>query len=579
MKKIVLAAAVIAAGAGGYWYSQHGSGSAAANPLLEYIPADTPVFSGQLKPFPLKAYLNSIKGAYQNYPAGTLAEVQELDTPMGKFFVSIYEQYMAGLKDPAALLSTFGLADTIEPYFYTLGALPVVKLDVAKADAFWAVLDKAEKDSGLTHEMRQIGGLDYRAYALAEKDASEQIDLLFAQKDGILTMTLSTSLTEPEIIELAMGLKKAPQSLADSGMLPEIIKTHGFMDDGVSFVNHVEIVKAITSADSNLLSKQLTKMFAADAEPGAEDPLAEIRTPECRSELSAIAANWPRTVMGLTEFSVSDQESQMTAEVVVESKNQVILGALQKMRGFIPTQLSDINSTIFSMGLGLDVNELAPSLTAVWEDLQQPQLTCAPLSELQTQLSQQSPAMLGMFTGMANGVKGVSLSLLDYKMNSQAQDAQLESLDALVSVSAENPAMLFNMVKPFAPMLANVQLAENGDAVDLSEAFMLPPELGVKPMLAIKGKHLVLYSGDKGLALADKLAGEALTAKGMYSMSADYGKMFTPALTLLEMSGEPIPPELESLKDYNMRVKMTFDVTPKGIVFGSSANSKAGENK
>ncbi|MCU8036324.1 MULTISPECIES: hypothetical protein [unclassified Shewanella] len=578
MKKIVIAAAIIAAGAGGYWYMQNGAGSSAsANPLLDYVPADTPIFSGQLKPFPLKAYLQSISGNYQQYPSNTLDELGVQDSPMGKFFVSIYQQYMDGMKDPALLLKTFGFPDEVKPYIYTLGALPVLKIDVNQAEAFWAVLDKAEKDSGVTHEMRKVGDVDYRAYALSDESSAEKAELLFAQKDGILTMTFSTSITEPELLEMAFGIKKAPQSLAASGILEDIIKTHGFKDDSISFINHVEIVKALTSADSNMLAKQLNQFFADES--AGEDPLAQIRTPECRTELTAIAANWPRTVAGLTAFSVTEKESHMAASFVVETKNQPILAAMQKMRGFIPSHLADIDSTIFSMGIGLDINEITPSLTAIWDDLQKPQLTCTPLAELQAELSQQSPAMLGMFTGMANGVKGMSVSLLDFKMSTQDQEPKLESLDALVSLSAENPSMLFNMVKPFAPMLAEVQLADNGDATDLSPILMLPPELGVKPMLAIKGQHLVVYSGDKGLALANKLAGEKLSANGMYSLSADYGKMFTPVLTLLEMSGEPIPEEMQMLKDYNMRVQMSFDVNKQGLVIGSVANSKATEKK
>lgn len=577
MKKMVIAAAIIAAGAGAYWYTQHGtSSSASANPLLDYVPADTPVFSGQLKPFPLKAYLQSMSGHYQQYPTDA-AELGKLDSPMGKFFVSIYQQYIEGIKEPSILLKTFGIPDEVKSYFYTLGALPVFKIDMNQVAAFWTVLDKAEKDSGVTHEIRQVGGVDYRAYALSDADSTGKTDLLFAHKDGILTITFSTSVTESELLEMAFGLKKAPQSLVSSGILQEIIKAHGFMEDSIGFINHVEIIKALTSPDSNMLSKQLTK-FLADENNG-EDPLAELRTPECRSELTAIAANWPRTVAGLTAFSATEKESHMAASFVIETKNQPILTALQKMRGFIPAHLNDVDSTIFAIGLGLDINQVAPSLTAVWDELQQPMLTCAPLVELQAELGQQNLAMLGMVAGMANGVKGVSVSLLDYKMSSPQQEPQLESLDALVGLSADNPSMLFNMVKAFVPMLAEVELAENGAATDLSPLLMLPPELGIKPMLAIKGQHLVVYSGDKGLALADKLAAEKITANGLYSMSADYGKMFTPALSILEMSGEPIPGELQMLKDYNMRVQMNFDVNQQGLVFGSVVNAKAGDNK
>lgn len=578
MKKIVIAAAIIAAGAGAYWYTQHGSSSSAsANPLLDYIPADTPVFTGQLKPFPLKNYLQSISSNYQQYSTDSLAQLGDLDSPMAKFFVSIYKQYMDGMKDPTALLKTFGLPNEIKPYFYTLGVVPVLKTDINQIDAFWAVLDKAEQESGYTHEMRTLAGIDYRAYSFAEEGSTDKADLLFAHKDGILTVTFSASSIEPEVLEMALGLKKPAQSLAASGMLQEIIKTHGFMDDSISFINHVEIVKAITSQDGNMLAKQLTKFLAEEGQ--GEDPLAQIRTPECRTELTAIAANWPRTVGGLTAFKSTEKESHMAASFVIESKNQAILTALQKMRGFIPTHLADINSTIFSMGLGIDVNEVAPSLTAIWDDLQKPQLTCAPLAELQAELSQQSPAMLGMFTGMANGVKGLSVSLLDYKMSSQDQEPKLESLDALISLTADNPSMLFNMVKPFAPMLAELQVADNGEPTDLSPLLMLPPELNIKPMLAIKGQHLVVYSGDKGLALANKLASEKPSANGLYSMSADYGKMFTPVLTLLEMTGEPVPEELQALKDYNMRVQMSFDVNKQGLVFGSVMNSKASDKK
>lgn len=578
MKKIVIAAAIIAAGAGAYWYTQHGSSSSAsANPLLDYIPADTPVFTGQLKPFPLKNYLQSISSNYQQYSTDSLAQLGDLDSPMAKFFVSIYKQYMDGMKDPTALLKTFGLPNEIKPYFYTLGVVPVLKTDINQIDAFWAVLDKAEQESGYTHEKRTLAGIDYRAYSFAEEGSTDKADLLFAHKDGILTVTFSASSIEPEVLEMALGLKKPAQSLAASGMLQEIIKTHGFMDDSISFINHVEIVKAITSQDGNMLAKQLTKFLAEEGQ--GEDPLAQIRTPECRTELTAIAANWRRTVGGLTAFTSTEKESHMAASFVIESKNQAILTALQKMRGFIPAHLADINSTIFSMGLGIDVNEVAPSLTAIWDDLQKPQLTCAPLAELQAELSQQSPAMLGMFTGMANGVKGLSVSLLDYKMSSQDQEPKLESLDALISLTADNPSMLFNMVKPFAPMLAELQVADNGEPTDLSPLLMLPPELNIKPMLAIKGQHLVVYSGDKGLALANKLASEKPSANGLYSMSADYGKMFTPVLTLLEMTGEPVPEELQALKDYNMRVQMSFDVNKQGLVFGSVMNSKASDKK
>ena len=45
------------------------------------------------------------------------------------------------------------------------------------------------------------------------------------------------------------------------------------------------------------------------------------------------------------------------------------------------------------------------------------------------------------------------------------------------------------------------------------------------------------------------------------------------------MTGEPVPEELQALKDYNMRVQMSFDVNKQGLVFGSVMNSKASDKK
>ncbi|MGS0728816.1 hypothetical protein ACVBKF_21645, partial [Shewanella sp. 0m-11] len=265
----------------------------------------------------------------------------------------------------------------------------------------------------------------------------------------------------------------------------------------------------------------------------------------------------------------TDKESIFGFRTVVESNNQVLLNAYQKLRGYIPAYVQDIDNSVFTFGLGIDVNQMVPSLTAIWDDMLTPEYQCGPLAEMQVQMSQQSPAMLGMFTGMANGVKGIGVSLIDYKISDNLDNPQLESLDAVLSLSAENPAMLFNLVKPFAPELANIQLPANGDAIDLNTIIPIPAEVNVSPKLAVKGNHLVLFAGNKGEAIANSLAAETLVNNGLMVMSTDYMKMFKPLLTFIELTGEPIPEELEMMKDYDMRVKLSLDIDQKGFEIDS----------
>ncbi|WP_299792820.1 hypothetical protein [uncultured Shewanella sp.] len=572
MKRLLIAAAVVAAGAGGYWLSQEMPGSASGQPdsVLASIPADTPLFSGQLKPFPIKSYVNSLSQSYKHSPEELFAELEQSDDTRAAFLLSLGRAYMDSLKSGEQFITTFGLSEEVRSYFYTLGILPVMKLEVEKPEAIWALLDKAEQESGYTHESRMLKGLEYRVYTLSDIGDPDKLELLIAQKDGLLTATLNSAFIDQPTLETALALRPVPSSLADSGILEQIISTHGFSDEAVGYINHQEIVKALTTKEGNQLARQIT----AFSEHEGEAPLAGLRTPECHQEFSAITANWPRTVFGLNSVSIRDEQSSFDISTIIESKNQPLLNALKKMRGFIPGYVKNSGDSVFSMGVGIELNQLVPSLTAVWDELLQPQYQCQVLQEFQQELSGQSPAMLGMFTGMANGVRGVSAALIDYTFADLQGEPQLESVDAIVSLSADNPAMLFNMVKPFAPELADIQLRQDGSVIDLSHLLPLPAEYGIKPKIAVKGNHLVLFNGDKAESIAEQLANEPLSDNGLYNISLDYKKLFTPIVTFAEMTGEPLPEELSMMKDYDMQVKMGVDINAQGIIFDSYINNK-----
>ncbi|MFT5789184.1 MAG: hypothetical protein ACI8SJ_001299, partial [Shewanella sp.] len=472
MNKMLVAAAVVAVGAGGYWYSQQDAEVLASdNAVMAYIPADTPIFSGQLQPFPIKSYINSLSAAYRQSGANSLGEWEAEDDPRAQFFLSLTKSYLAAMEDGDTFITTFGLAENIRSYFYTLGVLPVLKIEVANADAIWTLLDKAEAESGLKHVPAQLKGVNYRSYPLTDAAEKEQINLIVAVDDSMLTLTFDTSFSESALLETALAVTAVERSIVDAKIIEDIIAKHGFTNEGISYINHQEIVKALTSTDGNQLARQLTKLLAMTE----EDPFAELRSPTCSQELSAIAANWPRTVAGYDQMDITSTESSLSYRVVFESKNQIMLDAYQQMRGYIPAYVQDINNSVATLGLGIDISQMVPSLQAIWDDMLTPEYQCGPLQEMQAQMSQQSPAMLGMFTGMANGVKGVGLSVIDYKINDDVDSPEIESLDAVMTLSADNPAMLFNMVKPFAPELANIQLPTDGSAIILNDVLPMPP--------------------------------------------------------------------------------------------------------
>ncbi|WP_413699756.1 hypothetical protein ACLKMH_20595 [Psychromonas sp. KJ10-10] len=170
------------------------------------------------------------------------------------------------------------------------------------------------------------------------------------------------------------------------------------------------------------------------------------------------------------------------------------------LRGFIPNYINDLKNNVLAIALGLDINQLSTSLNNIWSDLQTPNYQCQPLANIQSSIKQSSNsiAMLGMSASMANGVKGLSFALLDYTMANKNNVPELESLDALLTLSADNPALLFNTVKMFLPELQQLTLTADGDTIELSPILPMAKQLNIAPKLAIKGKHLVIYNGELG---------------------------------------------------------------------------------
>lgn len=563
---------VAALGAGAYVYNQ--TSTSPSYNVLDYVPADTPIFAAQLEPFPLKSYIASTPQMVDPSDQQSIEQLYDPENPGANFVLSLMKTYQSSLTDADLLIKTFGLPDDVRAYFYTLGLLPVFKIEVANEQAIWDLLDKTELETSFAHKEATLKGLKYRTYALTDETDKVNAELVIAINEGLLTVTFNSSYSDDALLAMALGLDKAEKSLADTSVIDSTIKQYNFKKASLAFINHIEIVKGLTTTDGNQLAKQITHI---ETKVGKNSAIASIRNAQCASELNSIAQNWPRMVAGYTQLDITPKESTVSATMIIESKNQAILNALSTVRGFIPSYVDDIENNVFTTGLGLDVSQLGNTLNSIWSDLQTPSYTCQPLADIQAKISKSgdSIGMVGMSASMANGLQGVSIGLLDYTISTIDSDPKLESLDALVTISAENPEQLFNSVKMFLPELQQIQLTTNGEAVELNTIVPIPSEMNIAPKLAIKGKHLVIYNGDKGEAVANQLGTEALVKNGLYNFSFDFKKMVTPIITATELAGEKIPDEMMFLSEYDARMQMSFDTNEQGLIFKSSINNRA----
>ncbi len=571
MKKIFLAAAVVAA-AGAYWVAQDKE-EQGFSPVLDYVPADTVLFSGQFKPISIKDYIDSLpKMAEQN--SEELAELlfsYSYGDPSSLFFSEFLKRYSKAAMDGQTLIDTFGLPKRVRGYVYTIGMLPVIKIDIDKPEALWAFLDSLEADTGFTHEARSRGEVSYRAYPLENNIEGIENELVFAIHDNMLTITVQSSIADSKDFDVALGLVPADKPLSQSNMVQDIFAKHDFLEDGIAFLNHQELVIGGTTVDGNRFAKQLTSFLNI-----TQQDFDKIRTETCHRELSSVVENWPKTVVGYRQLEIGNNKSNIEASVVFESKNQTIMSALKQIQGFIPSYAQDSN-TLLAFAWGVNVDKFAPAMTKAWKEMLTPSFECAPLRELQTGISENNPAMLGMFAGFANGVKGLSFSMNDYQLASDKPTSALEKLDVLVSLAAEDPATIFNMAKSFVPVMATIEVPTDGTPVELNQLLPQTPYYDIsanKVYMALKGNHLAIYTGEKSAKIADKLLSEKLVDNGMMTLSLDYKKLLAPIIKEAENEGQYIAQELELIKNFNMKVKVDLEVNDQGIVINSMVQSQ-----
>jgi hypothetical protein len=548
----------------------------ATNPavaLLESIPADTVLFSGQLEPFPLKNYLKNTTFTQAQMPPELSYELEKDGNPQGLFLSSLIESYFTASQSGEAFQKTFGLKDEFIGAFYMVGALPVLKYQTSDPQAIWKLFDKAEQDSGFTHQAKQLNGHDYRAYKL-ELENDQSFELVVSQQGDWVTITINGNLIGTDDLKLALGLAKPETSLQASGKVQSIQSQHNFLPNSIAYLDHQELATAFTSKDGNNLARMISNFVGAK---GKTNDLEQLRSAECQKEMAAIASSWPRTVVGMRDMQIDENRSYVKASMIVESSNSALMGALSTMQGYLPSYLDQ--TPVFGFGLGLDANKINPALSTIWTSVLNTEYSCSPLMQMQASLKQSNPAALAMFTGMVQGVKGVGVAMNDFSVDMNGPAPDINGIDALLTLSADNPEVLFNMAKTFAPNLASIQLPTDGSPVDLSAYIPNPKADQVQPMLALKGQHLVVYTGEKSKVMAEALESEIPKNNGVMSLSADYSRLFTPLVPLMEMNATPeVAEQFQILKDLNMKISMKISFSDNGIEMATEADMKAPEN-
>lgn len=563
MRKTLIAAAVVAAGAIVY-YQLGGSKNEVAIPELDYVPADTALFSGQFKPVNVADYLQSMGFGPQYYANPEFETVLQniLDSgdsaPQAKFLVSLLRNYLAVLTPGQDFSANSGFKSEMRNLTYMVGLSPVIRMEVADADTFFAMFGRAEQDSGFSHEQINTAEVSYRRYRF-EQDAIK-IDLLVTVKDGWATMALTSDALPSANINELLAVAKPAKNFNSEQVLPAIAAKYQLDQDAIGFVSFAELAKGLTSSDGNRLAQDLHSLFAQQLEE-----LAPWRSQACQQDIRGITDNWPGIFFDSKLDYSSPGSTYAQTKMLLASENKPLLSALSSLRGYLPPHMQhNAIGSMFHLGLGMDPVQLSSAVGKVWSNMTEPAYSCEPLAELQQSLKQSNPVAMLAMAGMANGLQGVSVTVNSLALDSS--NMMPTEVDALLTLSVANARSFIEGLAMLSPALANVQLPAPGAEADIADIIPEAGIFGVAAKLKLADDHLLIYSGDKAKQQADAVASSKLAKNGLLSIGMDYAAFFTTLLSAMESTGQPVPENLKSLQDMKMKLAMSVDITEQGII-------------
>lgn len=585
MKKLLIIIVIAVAIAAGVYFFKGGkvdllggTSLPSENAVLEYVPADTVFFAGSVEPldFAKTLEMSSKMGFDTSAMMGSgISELKEDlgDAPeAGRIMIGLYDKYLTAVKNKS--VKDLGLRNEINMAVYTVGVLPVVRMELDGSDTFANVISSLEKEHSINAKVNTVNGVEYREYNFDNHD--EQVPtMVIAINDNQAIITVNTALEDAKDLQVTLSEKPATNIL-EGGALNELASDNGYLGYSIFMMDNLAIVDGLTNPSANAFGKSLQDIQVAY---GAGNEMQDIQTPACNAEFTALTGNWPILSAGYTEFDSSNASYKM----VLKGANADLLDTLGQMRGHISDNVSN-EDYVMSFGLGLDMDQLVPTITTVWESLTKEDFTCPPLVEMQAGLRQSNPMMLGMMSGMFAGIKGVGFSIVDMKEDALANMernpmAFMQDSKMLITVTAAKPKNLLQSMGMYAPELAQLQLEDGGEPQSIQAG------MGADAKIALRGNDLVLLMGNTDGLIDNVESNGSLEKNGIMSFTMDFKKymglleqmMGSAADNAYGSEKEMLEQQKEvfsEMKNVDGLIKSSFDITEEGVVIDSSFQAK-----
>ena len=480
--------------------------------VLKYIPADSPYVFASLAALPddvmdqLEPKYDRILLAYQDVLREVVA--QQVEESGSELEAEEARKVQAFVDELAGLLSIDGLRDAgIDRdslgAFYGNGLLPVARFELSDSDKFEATLARLEERAGSEMPTAEVDGQSYRYF-----DA-EDFRVVIAVTDDQAVFSLVPSAFNEDQTGRALGLTPPDDNIGGTGILEDLLGRYGFNNYMVGFVDLPTIAERFVGQPTGLDTDLL----------GLVDYDNSNLSNVCRAEIREMAGVMPRMVIGYTNITAKQFDSNLVFEL-----RDDLAQAMQSLPAVVPG-LGAGTDALMSFGMSIDAKAARSFLEARFDAIEADPFECELFADIEQGVASGRQSLNQPLPPMIYDFKGFLAVIDDIQGLDVATQTPPTSIDGTFLLAMDNAQALVAMGAMFSPELAALDLQPNGKPV----AMDLPQlqAMGMEAFAALSEGALAFSVGsDAESEAASMLTAEPVTPPPFLSFSMDAARYY-----------------------------------------------------
>ena len=474
------------------------------NPLLAYVPPDTPYVYANLEPTPgqiVDAYLlraGPMLDAAQTLLGDLQVEISA-DEPgelsRARLVRALLTEFDGKLN--RAGLESLGLSLESQVVVYGAGVFPVARIALKDPEALRAAIARVEQNSGVPFTTHRLGETNYwRVSAQGNGPAA-----YFAIIENHFAFGIFLPAAEAEWLPAFLG-QTLPENPTAAAQLAALNKDKGYTGFGSGFADLQKLATEFFDPNSRTASLLADLGHAPGLQLDAQ----------CKAEIQSIIAKAPRIVTGTTE---------LTADRIGLSYQLELEGALAaklaELVAEVPVADSD-PSKMFSAALGLKMGRLRDFAREQFTAIASTPYQCAQLQHLNQQASAALEQLNQPLPPFVNNLKGFRVSLDEFDL----ANFEPRNVRGLFSLEMEKPQMVIGMAQMFLPGMENLTLEPGADPVALPQELLSFAADGLQVYAAMGHDSIGIALGEsKQEDLQRFMAADAANRNVFFSLEYD----------------------------------------------------------